>query len=301
MNQPLRIFALSLLALGATLTVRAADEAAPAPAAAPAEAAPAEASPLMKDLQGLIEAISAKVKTAAGEVAPNDLATEMAQFDAIIAKYPEAKPEERAGVRWAKALLFLQVFEDYEQGAAIVRSFKTDFPSTEFAAKADEILAAIEKDRQTAELRNSLAEGAVFPGISGKSTDGAAVSTEALKGKVVLVDFWATWCPPCREEIPHVLAAYEKYHAKGFEVLAVSLDQDEAALKKYVEEHKMPWPQIYEGASELAEKFGVESIPTTFLIDAQGKIAAVNLRGETHGKPGVKTLGETLAELFAGK
>ena len=218
---------------------------------------------------------------------------ELAQFEAIVAKYPEAKPEERAGVLWAKTLLCLQVLEDYDQASAIVRRLKTEYPTTEVAAENDEILPAIEKDRKAAELRKSLAVGAVFPGIEGKALDGSAASTAALKGKVVLVDFWATWCPPCREELPNVLAAYEKFHAKGSEVIAVSPDKDEGELKKFIEEKKLPWPQIFEGADDLAGKFGVESIPTTYLIGADGKIVATELRGEA--------LAQKLEVLLGGK
>lgn len=76
-----------------------------------------------------------------------------------------------------------------------------------------------------------------------------------------------------------MLAAYEKYHAKGFEVLAVSLDRDEAELKKFIAEKKLPWPQIYDGAEALAEKFAIEAIPTTFLVGADGTIVATELRG----------------------
>lgn len=90
-----------------------------------------------------------------------------------------------------------------------------------------------------------------------------------------------------------MLAAYEKYHAKGFEVVAVSLDRDEAELKKFIEEKKMVWPQIFEGASEIAEKFGVEAIPTTYLVGADGKIVARDLRGED--------LAKHLDVLLAGK
>lgn len=274
----LRLLVLPLAAALATaVSLSAADESAPA-AAVPAasDAKP----PIFVDLEALIGTVRSKIEAAQGAIDASALKAEMAQFDAIIAKYPDAKPEERAGVLWAKALIYLQVFEDYDQCAAIVRTFKTDYPGTEFAAKADVIIAEIEKERKAQEFRDSLVEGREFPGLEGKALDGKPVGTATLKGKVVLIDFWATWCPPCRAEIPNVLAAYEKYHAKGFEVIAVSLDRDEADLKKFVEEKEMPWAQIYEGASEIAEQYGVESIPTTYLIDADGKIAARDLRGD---------------------
>ena len=289
MNTPTRLLMLATLGLGAALPVRAEVAAAPVPTA-PA-VAPAEKSAILADLEQLVGAIVEKVKAADGQIEAQQLSAEFAQFEALVAKHSDAKPEERASVLYAKALICLQVFGDYEQGAAIVRRFKTEFPTTEFAAKADEVLAAIEQERQAAELRKSLVAGAVFPGIEGKALDGAAVSTAALKGKVVLVDFWATWCPPCREEIPNVLAAYEKFHAKGFEVLAVSLDRDEADLKKFIAEKKLPWPQIYDGAEALAEKFAIEAIPTTYLVGADGKIVATELRGDALAKKLEELLG----------
>lgn len=123
-----------------------------------------------------------------------------------------------------------------------------------------------------------------FP-LKGSDLAGKAVSFDAYKGKVLLVDFWATWCGPCVAELPNVVAAYGKYHSKGFEVLGISLDQANSRpkLEAFIKEHNMPWPQVYDGKywqSENAVAYGVRAIPFTLLIGKDGKIAAVGARGE---------------------
>ena len=118
--------------------------------------------------------------------------------------------------------------------------------------------------------------------IAFESTAGHPIDLASMKGKVVLVDFWATWCGPCVAEMPNVIAAYEKHHANGFEVIGISLDQDKGAMEKYTADNKMPWAQYFDGkgwGNEIAGKFGIGSIPATFLIGKDGKIAASNLRG----------------------
>jgi thiol-disulfide isomerase/thioredoxin len=92
----------------------------------------------------------------------------------------------------------------------------------------------------------------------------------------VLVDFWATWCGPCRREMPNVKAYYEKHKDRGFEVVGVSLDQDQEALAQYIEENQLPWETLAgEGTQPLAEKYGVRAIPTMMLVDKEGKIVGV--------------------------
>lgn len=108
------------------------------------------------------------------------------------------------------------------------------------------------------------------------------VDLETLKGKVVLIDFWATWCGPCVKEVPNVVAAYEKLHDKGFEIVGISLDQDRAALMKFTKDHKMTWPQYFDGKgwdNMIAKRFHIQAIPAMWLLDKEGKLASTNVRG----------------------
>jgi len=132
--------------------------------------------------------------------------------------------------------------------------------------------------------------------LTGTLLDGNAFDQSTLAGKVVLVDFWATWCGPCVAEIPNVLEQYQKYHAKGFEVVGISLDQDRKALEKFIADRKIPWPILFEPSEgsgwqhPLATYYGISGIPTVILIGRDGNVISLNARGER--------LGELLAPLF---
>lgn len=115
--------------------------------------------------------------------------------------------------------------------------------------------------------------------------DGRKVDLAQLRGKVVLIDFWATWCKPCMAEMPNVRAAYEKFHSRGFEVIGVSLDKadDRQKLIDCVAKNNMAWPQHFDGQgwqNEYTQRYNITGIPATLLLDRAGKLIGQELRGE---------------------
>jgi thiol-disulfide isomerase/thioredoxin len=119
------------------------------------------------------------------------------------------------------------------------------------------------------------------------AVDGRAVDLSEMKGKVVLVDFWATWCGPCVAEIPRVKEAYTKLHSKGFEIVGISFDKDKAKLESFVKDKGMEWPQFFDGKAwqnEYGQKYGINAIPTMWLVDKKGNLREPNARGDLAAK-----------------
>lgn len=123
----------------------------------------------------------------------------------------------------------------------------------------------------------------IAPEISLPGVNDSPVKLSSFKGKVVLIDFWASWCGPCRASIPSVIKLYDKYKAKGFEVFGVSIDSKKKDWLKAIAQDKITYPQVNDKAgwySKTTEVYGVNAIPNTFLLDKTGKIVAIDLDGE---------------------
>jgi thiol-disulfide isomerase/thioredoxin len=150
-----------------------------------------------------------------------------------------------------------------------------------------------EKVNNVPMVKQSMTMGYEVKDFSAPNPSGKKIALYSVKGKYTLVDFWASWCGPCRKENPNVVAAYKKYHDKGFNIIGVSLDKDKARWEAAIAKDGLDWAQISNlkfWSEPIAQSFGIRSIPQNFLMDENNKIIAINLRGPA--------LQEKLAELF---
>lgn len=232
----------------------------------------------MKELQALVAKVRTKLD--AGTRTEAGLSDELKALEALYDKNRTgdlAVAENAAAVR---AILCIQVLGQTDKAVTILQQARKDLPNS---VDLQSLLTSVEHARDAEKMQAALKPGTAFPDFNVKDLAGAPLSVASYKGKVVLIDFWATWCGPCVAELPNVLAAYEKYHAKGFDIIGVSLDESEAKLKAFIADKKMPWRQYFDGKgweNEVSTKYGIQSIPATFLLDRDGKIVAKDLRGE---------------------
>lgn len=151
------------------------------------------------------------------------------------------------------------------------------------ASSKDERLSAYKPKLEGAVRRLQLIGNPIA--LTGTTHKGEKFDWSAYKGKVVLIDFWATWCGPCVRELPNMMRNYEDFHGKGFEIIGINMDSDRGRFKKFVEDREVPWVHIM-GTKEkfgwdqpIAAHYGVSSIPTQMLVGRDGKVISLNLRG----------------------
>jgi peroxiredoxin len=159
-------------------------------------------------------------------------------------------------------------------------------------------------DQMVKPLLAKLAMLGTKPTIEGDLYGGGKLDWAKYKGKVVLLDFWATWCGPCMAELPNVKKAYQKYHDQGFEIVGISLDDKKDELVKFLDKEKLPWTTLFSDdpskqgwtGAAMTKQFGVNGIPATFLFDRSGKIVSLGARGEQLDEQVKKLLSEKTSQ-----
>ena len=178
----------------------------------------------------------------------------------------------------------LDADQDFEYFKKVNENLTSEYPNSPFVMNLNTRVEAMSK----------LAINSEAPEINLANPEGKLVPLSSLRGNVVLIDFWASWCKPCRMENPNVVRMYQKYNKKGFEIYAVSLDRGRDEWVQAIKADNLTWTHVSDlmfWNSAAAKQYNVTGIPFTVLIDAEGKIIAKNLRGEALEKKLAEILG----------
>jgi thiol-disulfide isomerase/thioredoxin len=270
-----------------------------------AQAAPTDSNVSPKSSRGLdlgseLSAATThlKQKFSQGKTNAIDLAENQQEIEQLITKYSDSGNREQvARLYLLDAHIYSDGLANSAKAQAILGQILRDFPKTIAAQGASMSLdkaVAIADAQPDSKVKQGLEIGQRFPGFTLSDVSGNLLSINAHRGKVLLVDFWATWCPPCREELPNVIATYKRYHPQGFDIIGVSLDEDQGELTRFIAAQGMTWQEYFDGLewqNALALRYKVKGIPMDYLLDANGIIIGKELRGDDLGDAVTKALG----------
>ena len=234
-----------------------------------------------KKVEAALDAIkNPKEKPKSRDEAIANLKAGLKEFDAAHADAMKASTANP--VRWSAAVFNAKVEKSRGiVGAPPVENLVAELEALVKAGDASaEDKAAAEKALKTIKTMAELKSKPL--NLKFTAVDGREVDLEKMRGKVVLIDFWATWCGPCVAELPNVLKAYQELHPKGFEIVGISLDSDKAKLEKFVKDKGMDWPQFFDGKgwkNEISSSFSINSIPAMWLVDQKGMVVDTAARG----------------------
>jgi peroxiredoxin len=212
----------------------------------------------------------AQVITVMGRAKGGRFADALSRYQELMQGLTLAEQEEFASSFSETFAVAAVAAGETETAAQVYRTLAAKFPESEAV-----------KQRAEAELARLGLVGKPAPSVEATDVEGKVVRLSDLRGKYVLVDFWATWCTPNIVELPRLEAAYKKYHGAGLEIVSISLDETRSAVVDSVKARNIPWAQLHNATAgvDLVDAFGVASIPATYLIDPQGTIVRLDLRG----------------------
>ena len=231
-----------------------------------------------------LDRLVTKIQTKLGEGKKTeaDFAAELKEFDLLLTRHKGEHTDALANVLVEEASLYLRVFENFDKATALVQTLRRDFPQSKPAQSADKLLDSISRHEEAKRLKAIFVVGSPLPDFEEKDLNYRPLSIAQFRGKVVLLEFGATWSKAWVNETPNLRRLYEKYHGKGFEIIGVSLDQDQLRLSGFTAQNNLTWPQFSDASgwhNKLAIKYGINSLPDNFLLDGEGKILGRNLRG----------------------